>query len=113
MLVAPVEKTPSSAVDNAKSKAAEQPQQTSSVPEVGDVLLNHAIAGLKIGGVVTLGDTTQLTVDAQLHKEGDVFTTKVQGRLVLIRIKLLSTSSVTLALDDPNQGTAEKRVRLK
>jgi hypothetical protein len=110
MLAAPVEKTPSSAVD--RSKTTEQPQQPS-VPEVGEALLAHAIAGLKIGGVVTLGDTTQLTVDAQLHKEGDVFTTKVQGRLVLIRIKLLTTSSVTLALDDPNQGTAERRVRLK
>ena len=90
MLTAPVEKTPSPTVDNAKSKTTEQPQQTS-VPEVGEVLLTHAIAGLRIGGVVTLGDTTQLTVDAQLHKEGDVFTTKVQGRLILIRIKLLST----------------------
>jgi hypothetical protein len=99
--------------DASKLKTGDQVDQASKVPEVGEVLLSHAIAGMRIGGVVTLGDTVQLTVDGQLHKEGDVFTVKVQSKLVLIRIRRLSTSSVTLALDDPNSGTAEIRVRLK
>ncbi len=83
------------------------------VLETGTTLLKHAIEATRFGGVVTLGDTTELTVDGQLHKEGEVFTTKVKARLVLIRIKHLTTSSVTLALDDPDAGNAEMRVRLK
>jgi len=113
MLVSTGEKAQASTADNSKNKPADQSQQTTAALELGEVLLAHAIAGLRIGGVVTLGDTTQITVDGQLHKEGDVFTTKVRGRLVLIRIRHLSVAAVTLALDDPNQGTAEIRVRLK
>jgi hypothetical protein len=113
MLAATAEKSTSGPADNPKNKQSEQPQQTSAAPEVGEILLTHAIAGMKIGGVVTLDGTTQLTVDGQLHKEGDLFTTKVHGRFVPIRIKRLSTASVSLALDDPNQGIAEMRVRLK
>jgi hypothetical protein len=81
--------------------------------ETGDILLSHAIALAKLGGVVVMNDTTQLTIDGQLHKEGDVFTVKVRSRLVLIRIKSLSTTSVTLALDDPEVGNSEANVRLK
>jgi hypothetical protein len=82
-------------------------------PEFGEGLLAHAIALTRLGGVVTMNDTTQLTVNGELKKENDVFTTKVQGRLVLIRIKQLTTSAVTLALDDPAAGVAEMKVRLK
>jgi hypothetical protein len=82
-------------------------------PEFGEGLLSHAIALVHIGGVVTMADTTKLTVNGELRKEGDVFTVKVQNKLVLIRIKKLSTSFVTLALDDPASGVAELRVRLK
>jgi hypothetical protein len=97
------------------SKAVPTNAQPPSIaaPETGDVLLAHAIAAMRIGGVVTMNGMTQLTVEGQLHKEGDVFTTKVYSRVVLIRIKHLSTASVTLALDDPSAGTAEARVRLK
>ena len=85
----------------------------SDVPERGEALLRHAIELARIGGVVTMGGTTMLTVDGQLHKEGEVFTTKVKAVQVLIRIKHLSTSFVTLALDDPAAGSAEAKVRLK
>ena len=50
-------------------------------------LLNQAIAEVRIGGVMTRNGTTQLTVDGQLHREGDVFTAKVLSKLVLIKIK--------------------------
>jgi hypothetical protein len=113
MLASSAEKPQAATADSSKSKPGDPSQQAPAVPEVGEALLSHAIAGLRIGGVVTMDNTTQLTVDGQLHKEGDVFTTKVHGRLVLIRIKLLSTSSATLALDDPAAGTAETKVRLK
>ena len=82
-------------------------------PEFGEALLTHAVAITRIGGVVTMADSTKLTVNGELRKEGDVFTVKVQNKLVLIRIKRLSTSFVTLALDDPASGVAELRVRLK
>jgi hypothetical protein len=98
---------------NTKLSTAEPVPASSIATESGEVLLAHAVSGMRIGGVVTMNDTTQLTVDGQLHKEGDVFTTNVQGRLVLIRIRHLSTVSATLALDDPSAGTAEMRVRLK
>ena len=113
MLVSSAEKTQAATADNSKLKPSDQSQQSQAAPEVGEALLSHAIAGLRIGGVVTRDNTTQLTVDGQLHKEGDAFTTKVHGRPVLIRIKHLSTASVTLALDDPDTGSAEARVRLK
>jgi hypothetical protein len=101
------------AVDpNAKGPTVET-QIAPVVAETGEALLAHAIASMRIGGVVTMNDTTQLTVNGQLHRQGDVFTTKVQNRNVLIRIKLLSTSFATLALDDPDAGSAELRVHLK
>jgi hypothetical protein len=96
-----------------KAPAADAPTALNAPPEFGEPLLTHAIALTRLGGVVTMNDTTQLTVNGELHKQGDVFTVKIQNRLVLIRIKLLTTSSVTLALDDPASGTAEIRVRLK
>jgi hypothetical protein len=91
----------------------EAPLPSNAPPEVGQALLTHAISLTRIGGVVTMSDTTQLTVNGELHKEGDVFTSKVQGRLVLIRIRALSTTFVTFALDDPAAGEGEIRVRLK
>jgi hypothetical protein len=81
--------------------------------ELGDALLAHAIAVARLGGVVVMNDTTQLIVDGQLHKEGDVFTVKVRSRLVLIRIKYLSTTFATLSLDDPQSGVAEIKIGLK
>jgi hypothetical protein len=98
----------------AAAKSTEEPEQAKTAPdEFGQALLSHAIAEARLGGVVVMNDTTQLTVDGQLHKEGEVFTVKVRSRLVLIRIKHLSTTFVTLALDDPEAGTAEIRLRLK
>jgi len=93
--------------------APDAPVAANAPPEFGEGLLTHAISLTRLGGVVTMNDTTQLTVNGELHKQGDVFTVRIQNRLVLIRIKLLSTSFVTLALDDPASGTAELRVRLK
>jgi hypothetical protein len=93
--------------------APEAPQAINAPPEFGEGLLAHVISLTHLGGVVTMNDTTQLNVNGELHKEGDVFTVKVQSRLVLIRIKSLTTSFVTFALDDPASGQAEMKVRLK
>jgi hypothetical protein len=95
------------------SKSAEQALLSASTDELGESLLAHALSMTRLGGVVVMNDTTQLNVDGQLHKEGDVFTVKVRSRLVLIRIKNLSTTFVTLTLDDPEAGNAEMKVRLK
>ena len=104
---------PAGASKDASSKSTPGPiAQPNMAPEGGETLLKHAIEATRIGGVVTMNNTTQLTVDGQLHKEGEVFTVRVKSRLVLIRIKRLTTSFAIMALDDPEAGTAEMRVRL-
>jgi hypothetical protein len=80
--------------------------------ESGDLLLKHAIDTIHMGGVVTFGDATEININGELKKEGDVFTVTVKSRLVLLRIRHLTTSYVVLALDDPAAGNAEARVRL-
>ena len=80
-------------------------------------LLRSAVATMKIGGVVILNGAIQLTVDGKLHKEGDVFPTRVQnakgqGRTLMIGIKRLTTESVTLVLEDPQASGASVKVRL-
>jgi hypothetical protein len=76
-------------------------------------ILKQAIAAVRIGGVVTMDGVTQLTVDGQLHKEGDVFAAKVQTKLVLVKVKALTTETATLSLEGSSAGYAEIRVRLK
>jgi hypothetical protein len=58
-----------------------------------------------------------LTVNGQLHKQGDVFGTKLEGpkgpgKSIIVGIKHLSTESVTLTLVDSEAGSAEVKVRL-
>ncbi|HZZ19196.1 MAG TPA: hypothetical protein VFE25_07505 [Opitutaceae bacterium] len=104
--------------DTSASKATKGPVVETAAPmpeapaESGDVLLKHAIETIHMGGVVTMHDTTEITVNGELRKEGDVFTVMVKGKLVLLKIKHLTTSYVVLALDDPAAGNAEARVRL-
>lgn len=88
-------------------------------------ILKRAIANIRIGGVVHMNGVIQLTINGQLHRLGDVFTAKVVSKpdpnskvppatkSVLIKIKALSDYSTTLALDDPDVGNSELRVRLK
>jgi hypothetical protein len=80
--------------------------------ESGETLLRHAVQAARIGGVVTMNGTSQLNVNGELHKEGEVFTARLGTRLVLIRIKRLTTTFVIMVLDDPAAGSAELRVRL-
>lgn len=85
--------------------------------DTADALLKAAVANMKIGGVVTLNGISKLTVDGQLHKEGDVFSTKITSakataRSVIVRIKHLSKESATLVLEEPDSGQAEVKVRL-
>jgi hypothetical protein len=106
----------SAAPDLATRAAPTDSAQTGQAPDYAEKLLKSAIASMRIGGVVTLNGTTQLTVDGQLHRDGDEFTAKVptskgQLKFVLIKIRLLSTSSVTLVLESEGGG-AEIRVRL-
>jgi hypothetical protein len=101
-----------------KATSTEGSQTGAAPPDLAENLLKSAISVARIGGVVTMNGTVQLTVGAQLHKEGDVFTVKVmnpktQIQSVRIRIKQLSEAAVTLALEDSDVGSAEIRVRLK
>jgi len=80
--------------------------------ETGDALLRHTIQSARIGGVVTLNGVSQLNVNGELHKEGEVFAARLGTRLILIRIKKLTTTYAIVALDDPQSGDAELRIKL-
>lgn len=87
-------------------------------PDLAENVLKAAISSVRVGGVVTMKGTIQLTVDGQLHKEGDVFavrvpTLKADSKLIRIRIRSLSEAAVTFALEDTDVGKAELRVPLK
>jgi hypothetical protein len=85
------------------------------LPLVGEAesILKQALAAVRIGGVVTMDGVTQLTVDGKLHKEGDVFAARVLTKLVLVKVKSLTTETATLSLEGSSAGYAEIRVRLK
>jgi hypothetical protein len=102
-----------SAADLSKGGNPESAQTAPAPAEFGEALLKHAIQATRIGGVVTLNEITQINIDGQLHREGDLFTTKLLTKKVLIRIKHLTETSVTFALDDPDSGIAEIKVHLK
>ena len=101
------------------SKAPGSAQLGVSPLDSSETLLKNAVSTVRVGGIVTRNGAVQLTVDGQLHKEGDVFTVRVQGfknqqaQSVAIRIKQLSEAVVTFALDDPEAGNAELKIRLK
>ena len=102
----------------AKPSAMDASQLGIRPPDFAETLLKSAIDSVRIGGVVTMKGTIQLTVDAQLHKQGDVFTARVptsstESKPIRIRIRQLSEAAVTFALDDPDAGNAELKVRLK
>jgi hypothetical protein len=101
-----------------KIPATDASQLSISSADFAESLLKSAIAAVRVGGVFNMNGTIQLTVDAQLHREGDVFTVRVPTpkgdfRPVRIRVKHLSEASVTFALEDTDTGGAELRVRLK
>jgi hypothetical protein len=81
--------------------------------EAGDALLSHAISLMHIGGMITMNSVSQIAINGQLRKQGDVFTVRVQTRLVLIKVRALAPGTMTLALDDPDAGTASARLKLK
>jgi hypothetical protein len=98
--------------NNSKAVAIEQAPVIDAPAETGELLLRHAMEATRIGGVVSLGDRVEVNVNGELHQEGDVFTVPVKAKLVLLRIKQLTTAFVILALDDPAAGSAETRIRL-
>jgi len=86
-------------------------------PDIAANVLKNAIANLRFGGVVTLNGAIKVTIDGQIHKEGDVFSTRLpnskgQPRTVILIIRHLSAASATIALAEPEAGGAEIRVRL-
>lgn len=98
--------------NNSRAPVVEQAPVVDAPAESGEALLRHAIEATRIGGVVSLGDKVEVSVNGELHQEGDVFTVTVKAKLVLLRIKQLTKAFVVLALDDPSAGSAEARVRL-
>lgn len=114
-LLAESEPTPASL--GSKTAPKEEVPAGPLTPDLAESVLKGAIANMRFGGVVTLNGVIKVTVDGQLHKEGDIFSIKVpnnkgQVRSVIVRIKHLSASSLTLALAESEAGGAEVRVRL-
>ena len=75
---------------SSKASPSEQGSSGPQPPDVAEKVLKTAIAAMRIGGVVSMNGTIQLTVDGQLHKEGDEFTAKVpnaKGHLNSVLIK--------------------------
>jgi hypothetical protein len=111
------ESAAATAPTGSKLAVSDLPPSGPMTPDYAQSLLKGAVANMKIGGVVILNGAIQLTVDGKLHKEGDVFSTKVlnskgQGRTLIIGIRRLTTESVTLVLEDPQANGASVKVRL-
>jgi hypothetical protein len=104
--------TEAPAASGAKAPVIEVAPIVNEPSESGESLLKHAVEATRIGGVVTMNDTSELNVNGELHKEGEVFTARVKARLVLVKIKRLTTTFAIMTLDDPEAGNAEVRVRL-
>ena len=82
-------------------------------PGFAEHLLRQAVAAARIGGVVIMNGQTRITINGRLHTEGDVFTSKINGKLILVRIKSLAADQVVLALDGSDAGAAETKLHLK
>jgi len=96
-----------------RAKSDTSAKSSGPAPGSAEAILRQALANVRIGGVMTRNGIIQLTVDGQLHKQGDVFASKVLTRLVLIKVKSLSDYAATLSLEGSEAGSAEIRVRLK
>jgi hypothetical protein len=93
-------------------------QQNTRPPDFAESLLKNAISTVKVGGVVSLHGSIQLTVGGQLHKEGDVITANIptsKGPFKPVHIKLLQLNedSAVFSLVDSETGSAEYTVHLK
>jgi hypothetical protein len=82
-------------------------------PGYAEHLLKQAVAAARIGGVVVMNGATRITINGKLHTEGDVFTSKINGKLVLVKIKKLAADQVILALDGSDAGSAETKLHIK
>ena len=63
-------------------------------------LLKQATALLKVTGAVERDGRTLLNINQALYKEGEVVKVTIKGQSVLLRIKKLSRTSLTLTLGD-------------
>jgi hypothetical protein len=110
--------TPGPAKSANVEAAQAAPIQELVTPDTAEAMLKAAVGALRIGGVVVRNGTTQFTIDGQLHREGDIFTAKVPAngkgpvRSIIVRIKRLTTDSVTIGMEEAGGHGAEIRVRL-
>lgn len=69
-------------------------------PAADLTLLQQAVATLKVSGVVEFGGRQLLAVNSRPYKEGDVIQTQVQGQTVYLRVRQISRTTLTLALNE-------------
>jgi hypothetical protein len=64
------------------------------------ISLQQAVATLKVSGTFEFGGKQQLVVNSRPYKEGDIIPTQVQGQSVYLRVRAISRTSITLALNE-------------
>lgn len=67
-----------------------------------EFVLQEALAVLKKGGggIVMLGDRTRLTFNQKIYRDGDYLVVQVRGSVIRLKIVLITSNSVTLALNE-------------
>ncbi len=94
-------RTPSDGSAIPPSIAATSPVENQPPAELtsDDVLLKRAVGTLKISGTVVIGDQVHVTINQETYKEGGIITARVLGSPVYLRIRRITTNSVTFVLN--------------
>ena len=97
----PSDNVPANPVDGATAPAA---------PDISDAdTLAKFIAGIKIGGVVEVGNQSRLSINSTLCKAGDVIPAGTKDHPVYISVVRITPDEVTLGLNQAEQTVRVRR----
>jgi hypothetical protein len=65
-----------------------------------EVVLRQAASNLVFGGLLQVGDVQVLVINKASYKEGGILSVRVLGSLVYLRIISITSSSITLGLNE-------------
>jgi hypothetical protein len=110
--------TDAAVITIARGPVSDASQQNVRPPDFAESLLKNALSTVRVGGVVSMHGTIQLTVGGQLHKEGDIITASIptsKGPFKAVHLKLIQLTEETavFSLEDSETGSAEYTVHLK
>ncbi|MDD3179084.1 MAG: hypothetical protein PHQ04_01895 [Opitutaceae bacterium] len=69
------------------------------IPVSDSVILQHVADGLRINGLVKIGGRLHVVLNESTYKEGDILSARYQGSPVLLRVRRITPTQVTLALN--------------